>query len=148
MIGKEHCKEQRYRFHPQGFVSSTYPGVQFKCARNYHSTQSNSQFKIMTSAPALTNKGSHGGSRSVLCWQDKLALLDENVMLEFAQQANCGGDCNCFDKIRELDETTVVQVIRELRTERMAGAMVKILRQTCPISMMPSLWRFLFFFNS
>ena len=30
-----------------------------------------------------------------------MALLDENVMSEFVQQANCGGKCNCFDKIRD-----------------------------------------------
>ena len=68
------------------------------------------------------NRGRHGGARSVLCWQEKLALMDDNAIKEFLQQFDCGCKCECGAKIRALGETDSVKIVRDLRTARMAGA--------------------------
>ena len=71
--------------------------------------------------PPLKNAGRHGGVRSVLCWQEKLALLDDSAIVEFLARANCGYQCDCMSKIRALGQEQAVQIIRDLRTARVAG---------------------------
>lgn len=71
--------------------------------------------------PNGKNAGRHGGARTVLCWQDKLALLDESAIIEFLARADCGCKCDCMSKIRSLGQDHAVQIIRELRTARMSG---------------------------
>ena len=57
----------------------------------------------------------------VLCWQEKLSLMDTSEIIAFLAQFNCGCKCHCSDKIRAMDQNDAVQVIRDLRTARMAG---------------------------
>jgi len=76
---------------------------------------------MSSSTPPGNNVGRHGGARSVLCWQDKLGLLDESAIVDFVSRGDCGCECNCMGKIRAMDERNAVQIIRELRTARMAG---------------------------
>ena len=72
-------------------------------------------------SPPGKKAGRHGGARSVLCWQDKLALLDESAIVDFLARVDCGYQCDCMSKIRALGQDQAVQIIRELRTARMAG---------------------------
>lgn len=85
----------------------------------------------MASAGAPDRDSKHGGSRSILCWQDKLALCDENVILEFIATSKCMKKCKCFDKVRALGEDKAMQVIRGLREARMGGtcALLTLLRK-------------------
>ena len=76
---------------------------------------------MLTSATKPPKTDSHGGARSILCWQEKLALLDENVITEFLLQVNCGCIYICSDKIRALGMAAVVKVVCELRTQRSNG---------------------------
>ena len=71
--------------------------------------------------PPGKNAGRHGGARTVLCWQEKLALLDETAIVEFLAQADCGHQCDCMSKIRALGRDQAVQIILELRTARLSG---------------------------
>lgn len=75
----------------------------------------------MASARAPTKGSKHGGSRKVLCWQDKLALCEEDTILEFISTAECGNKCKCFDKLRAMRQETCVQVVRDLRERRISG---------------------------
>lgn len=91
-----------------GFCSEIYPGVSIqKCAE---STQS-SLLKFMLTSNISGSKGKHGGARSVLCWEEKLALMDEHVITEFLSQVNCDCNCNCSDKIRDLGNACAVKMI-------------------------------------
>lgn len=78
----------------------------------------------MASAGAPARDSNHGGSRSILCWQDKLSLCDENVILEFIATSKCMKKCKCFDKVRALGEDKAMQVIRGLREARMGGMFI------------------------
>ena len=61
-------------------------------------------------------KGKHGGSRSKLCWHDKLALLEDDTILDFLAHATCGAKCECFKKLRACPEAfTVIKDLREAR---------------------------------
>ena len=83
----------------------------------------------MSSSNLPGNGGHHGGARSVLCWQEKLSLMDDNAIKEFLQQFNCGCKCGCGAKIRALGETDSVKIVRDLRTARMAGAYLPIMHK-------------------
>lgn len=118
---------------PTGFVLQNLPwGVYQKCAQ---STKQNTIQKMSTTKPPA-KKGMHGGARSVLCWQEKMALMEENVIQEFLSKMHCGCTCNCGDRIRDLGRTAAVKVIQGLRTERLAGTIPIICSQTRQISMM------------
>lgn len=78
----------------------------------------------MASATAPEGGSKHGGSRSVLCWQDKLALCDETVISEFIATAECQSKCQCFDKIRALAKDDGMQVVRAIREARVAGTSI------------------------
>ena len=78
----------------------------------------------MASAGAPVGGSKHGGSRSVLCWQDKLALCDENVILEFIQTAKCMNKCKCFDKVRALGKDKAMDVVRGIREARMGSKFI------------------------
>ena len=75
----------------------------------------------MASATAPEGVAKHGGSRPVLCWQDKLALCDKNVILKFISTAECQNKCKCFDKLRALDQDVALQVVCGIREGRVAG---------------------------
>jgi hypothetical protein len=62
----------------------------------------------------------HGGSRQRLCWEQKLQLLDEDVIKNFISAAKCGNKCNCFEKIRGLKEQAL-ETIRDMRSARLQG---------------------------
>ena len=66
-------------------------------------------------------KGKHGGSRRKLCWQDKLALLEDDTIQDFLANApaTCGAKCQCFKKLRACPEAFTV--IKDLRETRLAG---------------------------
>lgn len=68
-----------------------------------------------------TTAAKHGGSRSVLCWQEKLSQIDESAIIAFLAKFNCGCKRNCSDKIRAMGEIDCVKMIRDLRTARMTG---------------------------
>ena len=108
---------------PTGFVRQSYPGVQIKSARKDH-TRHNSKRMASATIPAKT--GSHGGARSVLCWQEKLSQMDESAIIAFLSQFNCGCKNNCSHKIRDIGQTDATKVILDLRTERMAGQIMVI----------------------
>ena len=67
------------------------------------------------------NKRKHGGTRTKLCWQDKLALLEDDVIAEFIAGATCGGKCDCFTKVREMPASEGAEIIKSLREARMQG---------------------------
>lgn len=74
-------------------------------------------------------RGRHGGARSVLCWQEKLSLMDESAIKQFLQQFDCGCKCACGTKIRSLGEFESVKIVRDLRTARMSGAYLPIMHK-------------------
>lgn len=66
----------------------------------------------------------------MLCWQEKLAQKEESVINEFLHQFNCGCQCQCGDKIRALGEANATKIVRDLRTARLAGAILTKLNLT------------------
>ena len=78
----------------------------------------------MSSSTTPCNTGKHGGSRSVLCWQDKLAQMGEGVILLFLSEFDCGCKALCGNKIRAMGETHAVEMIRNLRTARLSGYII------------------------
>ena len=75
----------------------------------------------MSTSNISGSKGKHGGARSVLCWEEKLALMDEHVIKEFLSQVNCGCKCNCSDRIRDLGTDSGMKMIQQLRQARLSG---------------------------
>jgi len=72
-------------------------------------------------ASSSSNK-SHGGSRKVMSWQEKLVSLESETIISFvAARAtwHCCGN-KCMAKIKELQDDGV-QMIRTLREARLAG---------------------------
>ena len=111
---------------PSGFILKTYPGVDVsKSARNAHKTQFKNTIQNMSSSTPPCKTGRHGGARSVLCWQEKLSQMDESAIIAFLSQFNCGCKNNCSHKIRDIGQTDATKVILDLRTERMAGQIMK-----------------------
>lgn len=61
-----------------------------------------------------------GGSRHKLTWQDKLDLLDKDVIKDFISTATCGCKHHCMQKIAQLQDQGIA-MIHELRGARTAG---------------------------
>ena len=72
-----------------GFVLQNLPWAKYPKVR---ATNTKTQFKSMISSNIPGKKGRHGNARSVLCWEEKMAVIDENIVTEFLSQGHCG--CN------------------------------------------------------
>ena len=68
-----------------------------------------------------TQKRKHGGKRTILCWQDKLTLIEDDTIADFISVATCGGKCECFTKIRQMARSEAAEIIKSLREARMKG---------------------------
>ena len=103
--------------HPWGFVLFIHPVGYIKdiILNTRHISISNMDDR----ACEQECKGKHGGSRSKLCWQDKLALLEDDTIQDFLSNATCGAKCECFKKLRAHPEA--FSVIKDLREARLAG---------------------------
>ena len=66
-------------------------------------------------------KGKHGGSRRVLCWEEKLQCLDRNAIVNFIATVTCGCKRDCGEKIRNLEESEAVAILNSLRSARLQG---------------------------
>lgn len=64
--------------------------------------------------------GNHGGTRKVLSWEQKLELLEDDIIVAFVDTATCGCKLNCMQKIRDLQHDGV-GMVHELRGARLAG---------------------------
>ena len=82
---------------------------------------------MQSSTRPCNGGGSHGGARSVLCWEQKLAQKQESTIMEFLHGFNCGCKCQCAEKIRALGEVNAVKIVRDLRTSRLAGTIHTLL---------------------
>jgi len=103
--------------HPWGFVLLIHPvGYMRDISLN---TRHKSTSNMDICACEQECKGKHGGSRSKLCWQDKLALLEDDTIQDFLANATCGAKCQCFKKLRACPEAFTV--IKDLRQARLAG---------------------------
>ena len=69
------------------------------------------------------SKRRHGGARKKLTWQEKLALVDKQVVQDFILQH--AGTCTCkgIERIMALGEAGI-QMVVNLRDARMTGVFV------------------------
>ena len=69
----------------------------------------------------VVDKAKYGGPRRMLCWEEKLQCLQHNVIVDFIANATCDCERDCGGKIKKLQATEAVSILRGLRTERLAG---------------------------
>ena len=69
------------------------------------------------------SKRRHGGARKKLTWQEKLALVDKQVVQDFILQHEDTCGCKGIDRIMTLGEAGI-QMVMNLRDARMAGVYV------------------------
>jgi len=71
-------------------------------------------------ASTSTTARKHGGSRTVLTWEQKLTQLDPDVICHFVANANCKCAGNWMQKVRDLGQQAL-SIVSKLREERLSG---------------------------
>jgi len=74
-------------------------------------------------------KKKHGGARKMLTWQEKLALVDNNIIAAFIQRFQGSCKCKGIERIAALGQAGINMVLN-LRDARMAGMCMSHLRGT------------------
>jgi len=69
----------------------------------------------------VSSSSNHGGKRGKLTWQDKLALVDHDIVGHFIKSNQGSCECKGMQKIHALGEAGITMV-HNLRDARMAGA--------------------------